>query len=217
MFSYRPDEDAPVVAELAKLGIVPGQDFDPGKSDLQTANAIADAPKAGQAKIQAWAVDGVKAGDINLINGWLFTTKTGNYGTNFLQRAYITWIGLGANLPEDAVYPTSEGPARGQKYSGANKYVMHFNKGELPPVQGFWSLTMYDENYFFVANPINRYSISPRQDLKANADGSVDTAFQLDSGGRPLVTLVQPDGKLLAPRHEGHLVLRNGPVSDSGG
>ena len=70
-----------------------------------------------------------------------------------------------------------------RKYDGANKYVMHFPKGQLPPAKGFWSLTMYDENYFFVANPINRYSISARQNLKSNPDGSVDLYIQNDSPG----------------------------------
>ena len=60
---------------------------------------------------------------------------------------------------------------------------MRFNKGELPPVNGFWSLTMYDADYFFVANPLNRYSISARQDLKPNADGSVDLYIQNESPG----------------------------------
>ncbi len=75
----------------------------------------------------------------------------------------ITAIGLGANRPQDAIYPTSEGPSALSTYTGAKKYVMHFPKGQLPPVNGFWSLTMYDANYFFVANPINRYSISARR------------------------------------------------------
>lgn len=176
-------QDAPVVAELAKLGVVPGQDFDRAKLEPGTADAIAAAPKVAQAKIQAWATAGVAAGDNQFVNGWLFTTKTGNYGTNYLQRAYITWIGLGANLPEDAVYPTSEGPDPGRKYSGANRYVMHFDNGELPPVQGFWSLTMYDADYFFVDNPLNRYTLSRRNQLKPNADGSVDLYLQADSPG----------------------------------
>ena len=196
-------EDAPVVADLAKLGVVPGQDFDPGNPDLQTAKAIADAPKAAQAKIPAWAADGIAAGDNQFINGWLFTTKTGKYGTNFVQRAYVTWIGLGANLPEDAVYPTSEGPAQGQKYSGANKYVVHFNKGELPPVQGFWSLTMYDADYFFVDNPLNRYTLSQRNQLKENPDGSVDLYLQAENPG--------PDKEsnwLPAPKDDFVLMLR---------
>ena len=76
--------------------------------------------------------------------GWVFTTKAGLYGTDYLQLALITAIGLGANRPQDAVYPTSEVDADGKPYSGASKYVMHFARGEAPPVNGFWSLTMYD-------------------------------------------------------------------------
>ena len=99
------------------------------------------------------------------------------------MRAFVTAIGLGANRPQDAVYPTFAEGRRRQAYDGANKYVMHFPKGQLPPARGFWSLTMYDANYFFVANPINRYSISARQNLKANPDGSVDLYIQKDSPG----------------------------------
>jgi hypothetical protein len=87
------------------------------------------------------------------------------------------------------VYPTSEGPDIVKKYSGANKYVLHFNKGELPPVNGFWSLTMYDTNYFFVPNVLNRYTVSQRNKLKLNADGSV----QRDSAGKALETYTQQD------------------------
>jgi hypothetical protein len=96
----------------------------------------------------------------------------------------VTAIGLGANRPQDAVYPTSMKDAEGRKYSGANKYVMHFPKGQLPPVTGFWSLTMYNSEYFFVANPLNRYSISARQNLKSNPDGSTDLYIQNESPGK---------------------------------
>ena len=175
--------DAPMVEKLAKIGVVPGQDFDASKLDSAVAKAIGDAPKPAPDKIQAWAKDGIAAGDNTFQNGWLFTTKTGQYGTNYLQRAYVTWIGLGANLPQDAVYPTSEGPDQDTKYSGANKWVMHFDKGQLPPVRGFWSLTMYGADYFFVDNPLNRYTLSQRNALKENADGSVDLYIQADSPG----------------------------------
>jgi hypothetical protein len=60
---------------------------------------------------------------------------------------------------------------------------MHFPKGQLPPVDGFWSLTMYDTSYFFVPNPINRYTVSQRNKLKPNADGSVDIYIQNESPG----------------------------------
>jgi hypothetical protein len=120
---------------------------------------------------------------MKLENGGTFTNKTGLYGTNHIQRAPTTAIGLGANRPEDAVYPTSEGPSILASYSGDKKYVMHFPKGQLPPADGFWSLTMYDKDYFFVPNALNRYSISARQDLKPNADGSVDLYIQNESPG----------------------------------
>jgi hypothetical protein len=76
---------------------------------------------------------------------------------------------------------------------------MHLGKGELPPVRGFWSLTMYDANYFFVSNPINRYSISARQSLKTNSDGSTDLYIQKDSPGPDLESnwLPAPSGKFI--------------------
>jgi len=177
-------DDAPMVATLAKIGIVPGQDFDASKIDPTVAKALADVPRNAQDKIMGWMKEGVIAGDIKLTDGWMFTTKTGLYGTAYRQRALVTAIGLGANRPQDAVYPTSEGPDILKKYSGANKYVVHFNKGEMPPVDGFWSLTMYDANYFFVPNPINRYTISQRNKFVTNPDGSVDLYIQNASPGR---------------------------------
>ncbi len=177
-------EDASMVAKLAKIGIVPGQDFDVSKLEPAVAKGLSDVPKPAQQKILSWMKEGIVAGDLKFTDGWLFTTKTGTYGTAYRQRALVTAIGLGANLPQDAVYPTSEGPDVLKKYDGANRYVLHFNKGELPPVDGFWSLTMYDANYFFVPNPINRYTVSQRNKLKANADGSVDLYIQNQSPGK---------------------------------
>ena len=177
-------DDAPMVAKLAKIGIVPGQDFDAAKLDPAVAKGIAGAPKPAQEKIMAWLKDAPKAGDATLSNGWFFSTKTGTYGTNYIQRALITAIGLGANRPQDAVYPTSEADAEGKPYSGANKYVLHFNKDEMPPVDGFWSLTMYNGDFFFVDNPLNRYNVSSRSKFKTNADGSVDVYIQNESPGK---------------------------------
>ena len=170
--------DAPMVSKLARLGVVPGEAFDPSKLGEEGAKALAEVPKLGFEKIMGHFKD---AGRME--NGWTFSTKTGLYGTEYLQRAFITAIGLGANRPQDAVYPTSEADAEGKPYSGANQYVMHFDKGQLPPADGFWSLTMYNAEYFFVANPLNRYSISARQNLKANADGSTDLYIQNESPG----------------------------------
>jgi hypothetical protein len=177
-------DDAPMVAKLATIGIVPGQDFDASKLDPVVAKSLSGVPKPAQDKIMAWMKEGILAGDMKLTDGWIFTTKTGIYGTDYRQRALVTAIGLGANRPQDAVYPTSEGPDILKKYSGANKYVMHFNKGKMPPVDGFWSLTMYDASYFFVPNAINRYTVSQRNKLQINSDGSVDLYIQNESPGK---------------------------------
>jgi hypothetical protein len=196
-------EDAPMVAKLAKIGIVPGQDFDAAKLEPAVGKGIAGAPKPAQELIMGWLKAGIAAGDLKLENGWLFTTKTGLYGTSYLQRALITAIGLGANRPQDAVYPTSEGPDVLKKYSGANRYVMRFEKGQLPPVNGFWSLTMYDAQYFFVDNPLNRYTLSQRNKLKANPDGSIDLYIQNESPGKD-----KESNWLPAPKDEFILMMR---------
>ena len=177
------DADKPMIKKMAKLGIVPGQPFDSSKLGPVAKEAFSLVPKIANEKIMLWMKEGIVAGDMKLENGWMFTTKTGIYGVNYIQRALVTAIGLGANRPQDAVYPTSEGPSILSSYTGEKKYVMHFNKGQLPPANGFWSLTMYDKDYFFVPNPINRQSISARQNLKPNADGSVDLYIQNESPG----------------------------------
>ncbi|WP_369130555.1 DUF1254 domain-containing protein [Desulforhopalus vacuolatus] len=171
-------EDAPMLEKMARLGIVPGQTFDQDTLDPAVIKALRDVPKSAFGKIMAHLKS---AGRID--NGWTFTTDTGLYGTQYLQRALITAIGLGANRPQDAVYPTTKTDKEGKPYTGANKYVMHFNKGEMPPVNGFWSLTMYNAEYFFVANPLNRYTLSARNHLKENADGSVDLYLQNENPG----------------------------------
>ena len=82
------------------------------------------------------------------------------------------------------MYPTSLVDGDGKAYDGANKYVPHFPKGLTPPAKGFWSLTMYDGDYFFVANPLNRYTLSPRNALKYNEDGSLELFIQDASPGK---------------------------------
>jgi len=169
--------DAPQLAKFARIGIVPGQDFDATKLK---ADFVKRVPEVGFDRIMLQFKINK---DVNEENGWGYITKTGVYGTDYLMRALITAIGLGANRPQDAVYPTSLKDGEGRKYSGENKYVMHFPEGQLPPAEGFWSLTMYDASYFFVNNPLNRYSISARQNLKVNPDGSTDLYIQKDSPG----------------------------------
>jgi hypothetical protein len=188
------NEDAPIVAKMAQIGIVPGRDFDINKVEPAVAKGLSGVPRPSQEKITAHFKMAGKD-----INGWIFTTNAGTYGTNYLQRALITAIGLGANRPQDAVYPTSETGADGKPYDGANRYVVHLDKGQMPPVNGFWSLTMYNAGYFFVDNPLNRYNLSSRNKFKANKDGSVDLYLQNKSPGKDKESnwLPAPEGKFI--------------------
>jgi hypothetical protein len=173
-------DDAPMVAKMAKIGLVPGQDFDASKLGAFDKEAIKAVPKLAQVKIMEYFKQAGKP-----VNGWMFTTKTGIYGTQYLNRALITAIGLGANRPQDAVYPTGEKDADGKGFDGASKkYVVHMDTGQMPPVNGFWSFTMYDDKYFFVPNPLNRYTLSSRNKFVTNPDGSVDLYLQADSPGK---------------------------------
>jgi hypothetical protein len=185
--------DAPALAKFAKIGLIPGQAFDATKLRADFARRI---PEIANDRIM---IQFKINKDVHDIDGWGFTTKTGIYGTDYLMRALVTAIGLGANRPQDAVYPTSLKDGEGRVYDGANRYTIRFAKGQLPPVEGFWSLTMYDGAYFFVPNPINRYSVSARQDLKANPDGSVDLYIQKDSPGADKESnwLPAPAGKFI--------------------
>ena len=172
-------EDAPMVAQMAKIGLVPGRDFDPSKLGALDKEAIKAVPKLGQAKIIEFAKH------VEPVNGWLIIPKAGQYGTDYLDRAFVTAIGLGANRPQDAIYPTGQKDGSGNDFDAASKkYVLHFDKGQLPPANGFWSLTMYDAAYFFVPNLLNRYTLSERNKFKTNADGSVDLYLQADSPGK---------------------------------
>jgi DNA sulfur modification protein DndE len=168
-----------MVKKMAKIGLEPGKPFDLSKADADVAKGLDASIKAGQEAIMAHE----KSAGVDK-NGWLFSTKTGKYGTDYIQRAFVAAIGLGANLPQDAIYPSTTVDSKGEKLNGANRYTIHFAKGQLPPVKGFWSLTMYDDKYFFTENALNRYTVSARNDLHKNQDGSVDLYIQHESPGK---------------------------------
>ncbi|WP_223532707.1 DUF1254 domain-containing protein [Pseudomonas sp. GL-RE-20] len=173
-------EDAPMVAKLAKIGVVPGQDFKLSAFDPAVAKAIEDAPKAAWANIVEYTA---RSGETK--SGWLLNLKVGHYGTDYMARAWLAAFGIPANAPKDAVYVVGLKDSDGQPLDAIrNKYVVHFkSKSELPPASGFWSLTMYDDQYFFTPNALNRYTVSPRNQLKTNADGSIDLYLQKDNPG----------------------------------
>jgi hypothetical protein len=146
-----------------------------------------------------------------VVNGWSMNTDTmGVYGNYYLKRAIVTQLGLGANLPEDAIYPVNLADESGKPLDGANKYTLHFDKGATPPANAFWSVTLYDADGFQVANPLNRFNLANWMPLKSNADGSLDLYFQNESPGadKEANWLPAPKGafnllmRLYAPRSE---------------
>jgi hypothetical protein len=165
-------QDAPIVVRMAKIGLVPGKPFDLSKLSAVNQAALADVAKIAGERIAGELKTGNK-----VVNGWLLTSGTGDYGANYLWRAAISNYGWGANLDKDAIYPSTTTDNTGATLDGANTYTMHFAKGETPPVNGFWSITMYDSSYYFYPNPQNKLTVSMRDKPVANADGSLDLYF----------------------------------------
>jgi hypothetical protein len=171
--------DEPIIAQMKRIGIEPGKSFDINKVDPVVKKAVEAAPEAGQ-QLMAWKVPTIA----RVANYWSMNTDTmGVYGNYYLKRAMVAQIGLGANLPEDAIYPLNLGDETGKQLDGANKYAIHFDKGTTPPVNAFWSLTLYDGEGFQVANSLNRFAVSSWMPFKYNPDGSLDLYFQNESPG----------------------------------
>jgi hypothetical protein len=169
--------DEPIIAQMRRIGIEPGKSFDIEKVSPAVRNAIQSAPAAGQ-KLMEWKV----ATLARVANYWSMNTDTmGVYGNYYLKRAIVAQVGLGANLPEDAIYPLNLGDEHGKPLDGANKYVLHFEKGATPPVNAFWSVTLYDSQGFQVGNSLNRFAVSSWMPFKYNPDGSLDLYFQNES------------------------------------
>jgi hypothetical protein len=140
--------DQPMIALLKRIGMEPGESFDLGKADSAIQRGLASAPADAQ-QLMAWKIPTIA----RIANGWSMNTDTmGVYGNYYLKRAIVAQVGLGANLPEDAIYPLNLVDDTGKPLDGANKYTMHFDKGQTPPAAAFWSITLYDSNGFQVAN-----------------------------------------------------------------
>lgn len=198
--------DEPIVARMKRIGIVVGQSLDFANLDPVVQKALQAAPAAAQ-QLMKWKVPTLA----RLANGWSMNTDTmGVYGNYYLKRAIVAQLGLGANLPEDAIYPMNLGDSTGKPLDGANKYTVHFEKSELPPVNAFWSITLYDAEGFQVANDLNRFAVSGWMPFKYNADGSLDLYFQNESPGQDMEAnwLPAPKGgfnlcmRLYAPESE---------------
>jgi hypothetical protein len=171
--------DQPIIAQMKCIGIEPGKSFDFSKLDSAVQQALMSAPEDAH-QIMNWKLATIA----RVANGWSMNTDTmGVYGNYYLKRAMVTQIGLGANLPEDAIYPLNLFDDTGKPLDGANKYTIHFDKGATPPVNAFWSITLYDSDGFQVGNVLNRFAVSSWMPFKYNSDGSLDLYFQNESPG----------------------------------
>ena len=172
--------DHPILQRLARIGLVPGESFELADAAPTVRTALERAaPQAAQIVTERQRTLAP------IRDGWaVLGENLGAWGTSYLRRACVALIGLGANLPEDAVYPVSYVDADGDEYSGDRPRVLHFDAESLPPVLAFWSLTLYDGEGFQVPNALDRFAIGDRDALEYNPDGSLDLSIQHE----------QPDG-----------------------
>jgi hypothetical protein len=196
--------DFSILARIANLGVVPGRRFDPSAFDADAHREIEVGAAAALDAITRTVI-GTRA------NGWVTAAEgMGVYGNAYLKRAAIALLGLGANPPEDAVYPLLLTDSDGDPTTGEQSYVIHFDADQLPPVDAFWSITMYDAEGYQSANELDRFAIGDRDPLRYNSDGSVDILIQHTNPGsdREANWLPAPNGRLgitlrlYAPRPE---------------
>jgi len=191
--------DQTILMRLERIGVVQGQVLDVSTLDADVRAALEAAIPAAQKRITDRQHSiGIES------NGWRITFENmGSYGQDYLQRACVELIGLGANLCDDAVYPVTYLDADGHPYSGEHQYVLHFDADQIPPARAFWSVTLYDDEGFQVPNPLDRFAIGDRNPLRFNDDGSLDLYVQnAEPGGD------RSDNWLPAPTGSFNLCLR---------
>lgn len=165
--------DRPMVMKLARLGLAPGQA--PAWNGLDRASVA----------LGRWLADFQVKRELakprDLVQGWQTPPDLlGRYGTSYNIRAVVALIGLGANLPEDAIYPSARVDAEGQALDGAHRYRIRFAPGQLPPARAFWSVTAYGADDFLLDVPQGRHSVGSRDPLVANPDGSIELLVQAE-------------------------------------
>lgn len=183
--------DTAMVGDLARIGLVPGRNFDPSKLSPNQLQALNDGAHAAAARIEKFVATGAA-----IKPGWSsFQGTVGRYGTNYMARAVTARVAVGANPVEDAVYIGSSADGGGKALDGSMSYRMHFEASNLPPVLAFWSVTAYDKDGYFIANPINRYAIGDRDRLKFNPDRSLELYIQNENPGPDRESNWLPSGK----------------------
>jgi hypothetical protein len=166
--------DAVMLKTMAEFGVVPGKPF-----DLKTLGFLRRLMLTKALEVTRGKLDKITESDRSSENKWAVIREgIGDYGTNYSVRALVSMIGLGALEPAEAAYPNADMDGQGQPFSGNHHYRIHFDAGKTPPVDAFWSLTIYDERGFLIDNPIKRYALGDRDPLVFNPDGSLDILIQ---------------------------------------
>jgi len=172
--------DSPILERMTRLGLVAGKSFDPAAQTEEVIAALNAAPAVAK-DLMIWKFPRIG----EQVNEWSMNTECiGTYGTSYVKRAVIARFGLGSNVPQDSIYPLAFNDADGKPLDGNNNYVLHFDAANLPPVEAFWSLTLYDAEGFPVANRLNRYAVSSWMPLVYNPGGSLDIYIQPESPGK---------------------------------
>jgi hypothetical protein len=173
-----PAADACALASFATAGIGPGTTPSTG-ADPVVARALTAASAAGGRVVDALATASTRARQ-RTHNGWsLLAGDTAAFGTDYVNRAIVARVGLGANVPKEAIYPNTDTDGDGRRLVGSRRYVISFPPGQLPPVGAFWSLTLYDDELHFAPNAIDRYAIGDRTaGLRYGKDGSLKIYVQ---------------------------------------
>jgi hypothetical protein len=170
--------DSSVITRFASIGVRAGGPFSMDAIDASIADGINQGAEAAETRIVG---EGEKTRG-RKVNGWeIPPANTANFGTDYMYRAIVARLGLGANLCDDAMYPRATTDSQGQPLTGENIYTLRFAKGQMPPVNGFWSITAYNSKQFFDPNPINRYAIGDRDNLKSDPDGSLTIYISHDA------------------------------------
>lgn len=163
-------DDAPMLQRLATLQLVPGQ-----PANLNWLNTACFTVGRWLADDKVHKVLGLKSTDGTWSSPPL---NLGAYGTDYNTRAAVAMVGLGANLPQDALYPNTSIDHQGKPLMGDQRYRLHFKANQLPPVKAFWSITAYGADEFLIENPLKRHALGDRDALRFNADGSLDIWIQ---------------------------------------
>ncbi|MDR2919843.1 MAG: DUF1214 domain-containing protein [Tannerella sp.] len=199
--------DKALMDKYAAIGLAPGKEFSKSEFKPEIWTAIEAGANEAKKEIEAKTTSIGKSQ-----NGWNFSPgNAGRWGTDYMTNAAAAWKYIYVNTPEEAIYPTANVDNEGNKFSGANKYTLTFTREEIPQVKFFWSLTMYNDKGFFVANPLNRYNIKNIDKLTYGKDGSLTLYIQKDNPGKAKESnwLPTPDGQF-------YMILRMyGPSEDA--